>query len=194
MPAFTSGSGDNGMKHAMVSLSGTTLSVHTELTPTVPLTLLSGHGIDYTPAKFDVLENTFFNAQYGWIPAGFISLPANRTLWIERTGATQPAGSSFATYEGGNLAEGMAAWNMQAIHAVDGDLWQWDGMMQHDYYTADLAGAYAMHFNVYVGDLAGQPDPTYTPASTHFAFTVVPEPASGVLASLAMLGFATRKR
>ena len=137
MPPMTSGSGDAGMKHAGVGLSDTVLTVHYDATPAVPLTMTSGHGVDYTPGKFDVLEDVYFNAQYGWLPNGFISLPTDRALWIERTSATQPADSTFKVYEAGNgmnnvSGEGMMNWTMNEIHAANDDIWQWDGVMQHE--------------------------------------------------------------
>lgn len=41
---------------------------------------------------------------------------------------------------------------MNEIYTHDGFRWQWDRAMQHDYYTANKAGSYAMEFKVYVGD------------------------------------------
>ncbi len=199
MPPMTSGSGDAGMKHAGVGLSGTVLTVHYDATPAVPLTMTSGHGADYTPGKFEVLEGVYFNAQYGWLPNGFISLPADRAIWIERTNATQPVGSTFKVYEAGNgmsnvPGEGMMNWTMNEIHAANGDIWQWDGVMQHDYYTADMTGSYSMSFDVYVGDLAGVADAAFTPASTTFEFSVVPEPTTFALAMLGVVGIVARRR
>lgn len=198
MPPMTSGSGDGGMKHAGIGQTGTVLTVHYDATPVVPLTMISGHGVDYTPDKFDVLEDVYFNAQYGWLPDGFISLPADLAIWIERTGATQPAGSTFKVYEAGNgmmiPGEGMMNWTMNESYAANGDRWQWDGVMQHDYYTADLAGSYTMSFDVYVGDFSGVPDVSFTPVSTTFAFTVVPEPTTLAIALLGIVGIVVRRR
>ena len=200
MPPMTSGSGDAGMKHAGIHLHDVDneLEIHYDATPEVPLTMMSGHGADYTPSKFDVLEDVYFNAQYGWLPNGFISLPADRAIWIERTGATQPAGSTFRVYEAGNgmmiPGEGMMNWTMDEIHAANGDIWQWDGVMQHDYYTADMPGSYSMSFDVYVGDLSGVADTAFAPTSTIFEFSVVPEPTTFALAMLGIAGIVVRLR
>lgn len=194
MPPATSGSGDAGMKHAGVSLSGTTLAINLTEPPASPVTMMSGHGTDFTPAKFDVLENVYFNAQHGWLPDGFFSLPAERSLWIERIGATQPASANFHVYEGGNGMEGMAAWTMNEIYIADGDKWQWDGIMQHDYFTADLPGNYSMSFQVYVGDQSGTQDTSFTPAEATFHFRVVPEPFSVVPLLLGTLGWIMKRR
>ena len=193
-PPMTSGSGQNGMKHAGIQLSGNALSVHYDPLPPVPVTMTSGYGEDYTPAKFDVLEEKYFNAQYGWLPNGFLNLDSDQALWIERTAATTPAGATFRVYEGGNMTEGMAAWTMNEIYAADGDRWQWDAKMQHDYYTADLPGSYSMSFDIFVGDLVGNPLTQFTPTSTTFEFSVVPEPTTMALAVMGILGFVARRR
>ncbi len=197
MPGMTNGDGtsaNNGMKHANVSLTGTTLSVHIDEPPQTPVTMMSGFGVDYTPDKFNVLEDVFFNAQYGWLPEGFISLPAGSNIWLKRTAATQPVGSAFDVYEGGNMTEGMAAWTMNPIYTHDGFIWRWDGMMQHDYYTADRVGQYSMSFEVYVGDSAGVPVAGYTSGSATLQFTAAPEPTGCVLALLGVGLLAARRR
>ncbi|MEO2048899.1 MAG: PEP-CTERM sorting domain-containing protein [Pirellulales bacterium] len=198
MPGMTSGIGDNGMKHAGIGLTGTVFTVHYDATPAVPLSMISGHGADYTPDKFQVLEDVYFNAQYGWVPDGFISLPADRFIWIERTGTIQPANSMFKVYEAGNGSmipgEGMMNWTMNEIYSSNGEIWQWDGVMQHDYYTADIPGSYSMSFDVYLGDFSGVQDVSFTPVSTTFEFVVVPEPTTIALAILGIVVMVVRRR
>lgn len=194
MPGMTSGSGDNGMKHAGIGLSGATLSVSIADPPIAPVTMTSGFGVDYTPNKFDVLEDVHFNAQHGWLPNGFISLPAERAIWIERSGVTQPAGSTFKIYEGGNMTEGMGTWTMNEIYSSNGFKWQWDAAMQHDYYTADQLGNYSLSFNVYVGDLSGVADTNFTPTTAVFEFVVVPEPSALGLVILGAMGLFMKRR
>jgi len=185
-PGMTSGTGDIGMKHAAVSQVDTALNVHIEeppadVAPATPVVMMSTFGVDYTPAKFDVLEDRFFNAQYGWNPSGYFSLPAGSSIWIERTGVTQPAGSTFKVYEAGMGTE-MPVWTMNEIYSNNGFRWQWDdGLMQHDFYVADMLGSYSMSFNVYLGDSAGEPWPGYSSASATFEFLAVPEPATLLL-------------
>ena len=193
-PPNTSGSGDAGMKHAAVTFSDSAVGVSIAATPSSPVVMTDdGFGKDFTAPKFDVLEDVYYNAQHGWNPDAFLSLPAEHSLWIKRTGATQPAGSTFKVYEGGNMiAETMGDWSMTEIYAADGDIWQWDAVMQHDYFTADIPGAYSMSFEVYVGDSSGVADTAYTPATATFAFSVVPEPSTLVLALLASFGLVRR--
>lgn len=194
MPGMTGGSGDNGMKHALVSQAGSTLSVHIDTPPATPVVMMSGASQDYTPSKFDVLEDVHFNAQYGWLPDGFVSLPAERSIWIERTSATQPAGSAFKVFEAGNGMEGMAAWSMNEIYSHDGFRWQWDGVMQHDYYTASRPGDYEMAFTIYVGDASGIPDPNYVAASAALQFRAIPEPATFGVALWGLMWASALKR
>ncbi len=208
MPGMTSGSGSNGMKHVLLSQpgGGPALAVHVSDPPPTPVVMMSGHGTDYTytpmggeafpdPGKFDVLEDVYFNAQHGWLPDGPFNLPSGGLIWIERTAATQPAGSEFRVYEGGNGAEGMGAWSMEEVYAADGDRWQWDGAMQHDYFTADRVGDYSMSFDIYVGDATGAPISGIASTSTTLSFRVVPEPASAGLVVLgAAVVFGRRRR
>lgn len=198
MPPDTNGSGNptnNGMKHANVTLSGTVVSVDINTPPTSPVTMTSGFGVDYTPGKFDVLEDVYFNAQHGWLPNGFfITLPAGGSIWIKRTGVTQPMGSTFKVYEGGNAIEGMPAWSMNEIYLSDGDIWQWDGAMHHDYYTADLPGDYSMSFELYAGDSVGNAVIGYTADTATFEFTVIPEPTSIALILIGASGLFIRRR
>jgi hypothetical protein len=192
MPMMTNGDGNmahNGMKHANISLTDMTLAARIADPPPTPVTMMSGFGVDYTPAKFDVLENVYFNAQHGWLPEGIFSPPAGGSIWIKRTAATQPAGSAFHVYEGGNGMEGMAAWTMNRIYDHDGYIWQWDGAMQHDYFTADRTGNYSMSFEVFVGDSTGTPLDGYTPATATFQFRAVPEPSSALLLLCGLVGF-----
>ncbi len=181
IPPLTNGDGNidnNGMKHANVALADGALSIHIGTPPVSPVTAVSGFGVDYTPDKFDVLEDTYFNAQHGWLPDGFFNeLPDAGLIWIKRTGVSQPPGATLKVYEGGNMMEGMEAWTMQEIYSVDGFAWPWDGLMQHDYFTADTPGNYSMSFEVYVGSPEGTPIEGFAPATTTFDFVVVPEPA-----------------
>lgn len=187
-PPMTNGGdvSNNGMRHLNVAISGSVLSIHSTSPPVTPLTMMSSHGIDYSPDKFNVLEDVYFNAQNGWLPDGlFTELPAEGAIWIKRTSASQPVGGRLRVFEGGNMTEGMDAWTMSELYAFDGATWRWDGAMQHDYYTADMPGAYAMSFEVYVGDGNGDPIAGYEPASTTVNFVAVPEPAALTLVGVA---------
>lgn len=197
MPPLTNGDGNvacNGMKHVNISLTDTVLSIHVDDPPPAPVTMASGFGVDYTPDKFNVLEDVYFNAQHGWLPDGIFSPPAGGSIWVRRVAATQPVGSTFRVYEGGNAMEGIGAWSMNEIYSHDDFIWQWDGAMQHDYFTANQAGDYSMTFEVYVGDSVGEAFSEYTPATTTFQFTAVPEPSAALLLLCGLLGFRRFRR
>ena len=187
MPGMTNGgdASNNGMKHVNISQAGTTLVIHIDSPPISPLIMRSSHGIDYAPDKFDVLEDVYLNAQYGWVSDGFFDLPTDGDIWIKRIAALQSAGASFKVFEAGNMMQGMDAWSMSEIFSVNGAISKWDGTMHHDYFTTDLPGTYSMSFEVYVGDSTGAPVPGFMPAFTTFDFIAVPEPAA---CSLALLG------
>ena len=192
-PGATSGSGDNGMKHSSVTMPGFVVGVSLPTSPASPVTMTDvGFGTNYPETRFDVLEDVYFNAQHGWVPDGFINLPVDRFFWIERIAVTQPAGSTFKVYEGGNMGD-MGTWTMNEVYTVQDPIWQWDGAMQHDYFTADKVGDYSMSFKVYVGDDLGVADTAYTSASTTFEFQVVPEPAGLALMLLATAALVTRR-
>lgn len=195
-PGQTSGSGDYGMKHAAVTLTGNTLGVTVPAPPASPV-VMTDHGFsnDYTAPKFSVLENVYYNAQHGWNADSFVTLPSDRFLWIERTGVTQPSGSTFQVYDGGNMiSETMDDWAMTQIYLTNGEIWQWDGDMQHDYFTADTVGSYSMSFKLYVGDASGVEDTSFYSSAATFEFSVVPEPSSLALSCFAALSWLRRSR
>ncbi|MCA9259263.1 MAG: PEP-CTERM sorting domain-containing protein [Planctomycetales bacterium] len=197
LPPFTNGDGDpyhNGMKHAMVSLTGQNLAIHVDAAPQEVVAMQSGFGVDFDPSKFDVLEDRYFNAQHGWLPDGQFVLEPNELVWIRRIEVEQPADSEFRIYEGGNGREGIGAWTMQQIYQQDGDAWQWDGAMQHDYFTADRPGEYRVTFEAYIGDDMGIAIPAYAPAQATFSFPAVPEPGSLALAALGVAQATLRRR
>ncbi|MCO6042572.1 hypothetical protein NG895_01500 [Aeoliella sp. ICT_H6.2] len=190
MPGMTNGDGNpanNGMKHILVSLDGTDLAVHVAEPPATPVTMMSGMGHDYA-MSFEVLENHYFNAQYGWLQELPIVPPAASDVWIKRTGATMPGGATFRVFEGG-MGMDMGSWTMNQIHTEAAEAWKWDRDMQHDLYVADLPGEYSMSFEVYLGDATtGEPLAGYGSATTTLYFTTpVPEPSCAALAGVAVL-------
>lgn len=198
MPGMTNGDGDpanNGMKHSLVAFGqgASEISVHAEEPPATPVTMASGFGVNYA-SEFDVLEDRYFNSQYGWLPGGILVPPAGSEVWIKRSGKTMPDGATLKVYEGGRGME-MASWTMDELYANDGDIWLWDRVMQHDLYVADKPGQYTMSFEVYFGDaVTGEPMLGYAPGAVTFAFNAVPSPTSLALLTLAPIVFAGRKR
>src|SRR5690606_30939868 len=77
------------MRHLLVSQTGHTVNVCYESSPysgqcgspTDDLVMLRYDEAYQPPA--DVLEGLFYNAQYGWLPDGFFSLPPGAGVYIE---------------------------------------------------------------------------------------------------------------
>lgn len=183
------------MKHVLVGLEGTQVTLHTSDSPPTPVTMTSSVGSDYA-APFDAVEYRFFNSQYGWLPEGILVLPAGAEIWMKRTGIASPGDATLAVYEGG-MGNTMATWTMRELYVSDGDIWKWDRLMQHDVYVADQPGDYAMSFEVYVGDaITGVALSQYGSAETTLSFrTPVPEPSTALLTlAAAMIAFAGWRR
>ena len=137
------------MKHIEVMLEDT--SIHLMLEDPGPLTLQS-YGEEYEgPAA--VLNGTAFNSQYGWMAGGFWTLPPGGTVWVEQIDATP----GLRCYE---------AMTFLPIFGTEGSspLWQWSGIMVHNWYAASVPGAYEATYRVFVADRKGIPLPDYMPA------------------------------
>ncbi|WP_197528838.1 PEP-CTERM sorting domain-containing protein [Aeoliella mucimassa] len=189
LPSATNGDGivaNNGMKHLSIDFDESSVTVHAA---TTMVTMMSGEGVDYTPDQFDVIENQYFNSQYGWNFDNIVVLPEDSAIWIRRMDQTTPAGATLRVYEGG-MGMGMANWTMQPLYLNDGDRWMWDGDMQHDMYVADMPGEYSMTYEVYLGDpTTGEALASYGSATTTIGWTVpVPEPGTAALLVLGIAG------
>ncbi|MEM8784111.1 MAG: hypothetical protein AAGE65_14840 [Planctomycetota bacterium] len=212
MPGMTQGPGGApGMIHTEVFLSGDTLEV--ELVggpgfsetddPMAGVVMRQGAGF---AAPFDVLNDKFFNGQYGWLPSSqpgneLQSLPIELVIGVELIGIDTDASGTLETYDGGN---GMqlrptdangdllpTLHTMQPLFTQIGDVWLWeDFVMQHNWYAATRPGDYRVTYEVFVSDRSGVRDLAYGSDTISLDFTVVPEPAallSGAGISLAML-------
>jgi MYXO-CTERM domain-containing protein len=174
------------MIHADVAFDGSALSVAYE--GTGPVSLLT-YGQSYAN-QFAVLDGTYYNAQIGWRPAGTISLPTDRFVWIEVL--DQSAG--LMTYEGGRM-NNMMAQTMNPLFGTGGSdtKWRWGGLMTHNWYAVTDPGDYSATYRVYLGDGNGAMDTAYAAAEVTFTWTAVPAPsAAGLLAFGGLV--ATRRR
>ncbi|MBK7403505.1 MAG: hypothetical protein IPJ41_02440 [Phycisphaerales bacterium] len=173
---------DGPMKHIMVGLDGQTLTAHMD-SPEERMPMLRYPGEQYT-APADVLDDSYYSSQYGWIPDGFIDLPAGAGVFISTLDATP----GLDVYEGG-MRSMIPMHTFAPILGTDGlgDPWQWDGTMTHNWYSAMQPGDYDAIYQVYLGDAAsGLPLDGYTPAEVSLHFSAVPAP--GAIALLAFAG------
>lgn len=132
------------MKHILVSQVGNQLVVGLEGDPLERLTMRRYDEMYDPPA--DVLNGKYYNGQYGWLANGFFNLPPGSAVWVRRE-AHSPA---LEAYE---------ALTFLPIFGTDGssEIWQWSGVMVHNWYAAVACGDYQASYTVYVGDAAGTP-------------------------------------
>lgn len=90
-----------------------------------------------------VLSGMGYNAQFGWLANGFVSIPGNAGVFV-RTVSTSPFLSVYS--ESG----------FQPILGL-GDVWQWNGTMVHNWYATEVQGEHRARYEVFVGDLTGTP-------------------------------------
>ncbi|MDF1809270.1 MAG: hypothetical protein P1U42_06205 [Phycisphaerales bacterium] len=94
----------------------------------------------------DVLNDMGYNAQFGWLANGFISLPPSSGIFV-RTISSSP---HLSVYEEGSFSEILGT-------GLSDEIWQWDGTMTHNWYATDVHGPHSARYEVFVGDLAGNP-------------------------------------
>ena len=172
---------DGMMKHIMVGLENQMIMVHVEGDPYESLEMLRYPGESYTPPA-DVLNEKFYNSQYGWMADGFIGLPSGAGVFV----SVVSSDAGLMVYEGGMRS--MKHMHTYApILGTDGSspFWLWGGTMVHNWYAADAPGAYSATYSVYVGDAAtGAPLDGYMPGQVTLYFHAVPAP--GTLGALAL--------
>ncbi|MEZ6165494.1 MAG: hypothetical protein R3B67_13795 [Phycisphaerales bacterium] len=153
-------------------------------------------------AGASVLNNTGYNAQFGWLANGFISIPPSSGIFVRHL-----AGSPHLSVH--------EETSFQPILGTDGssDVWQWDGTMTHNWYSTDTHVEHAVRYEVFVGDTLGNPLAGFTSSTIdlHFEYgpdlsgrigvrnggTVAapPTPTPGTLACLLTgMGFITKRR
>jgi len=151
------------MKHMMVGFDGEILEVHVD--GNVPRPALQNYDETYE-GDAAVLNDTWYNAQYGWLVDGFWTPPGDSLLWIEEMHATP----GLLTYSGGNM---MAPHSFDPIFGTDGSAMsiQWDGAMLHNWYAVTERGNYMARYHVYFGDEEGDPTPGFEPAEVTLEWT-----------------------
>ena len=132
------------MLHLLVSQNGQALDLDYETPVSGPVELFLYEGETYTGAA-SVLTGTYYTARFGWLADGFFDLPAGSGVFVE----------NLETSEGLSVYD---AFSFAPILGTGGssDVWQWGGMMTHNWYSADGPGVYSATYRVYLGNATTQ--------------------------------------
>lgn len=133
------------MSHLLVTLFDNEIYVTFE-TPAMATVEMQDVPGDFTGAA-SVLNNKHgYNGQFGWLANGFISLPPASGIFVR----TIEQSDHLTVFEESTF---------DPILGTRGssDVWQWDGTMTHNWYAASLHGPHSASYEVFVGDLAGNP-------------------------------------
>lgn len=161
------------MKHADITLVGTTLNVHVDTTVPVPLlrSLMAPDEFDAS-MPWAVLQEKAHNFQYGWNPSGFWAPPSGTAVWIEQLDVT--AGLEVYYVAGLPISA-----PYDPIFGTEGSStrWQWDGFMTHNAYAVlnPSESSYHATYKVYIGDQnTGEATSGYTGAVVQLDFIAEP--------------------
>lgn len=185
------------MSHLLITLFNNEIFLTFESPSTSTVTMQDNTG-DFT-AGASALNGSGYNGQFGWLANGFISLPPSSGIFV-RTLTSSP---HLRVYEETTFA---------SILGTDGsdDVWHWDGTMTHNWYATDTHGEHLARYEVFVGDLAGNPLDAYTSATIDLRFEygqdlsgrigtrgsglVAPTPTPGSLVTLSAALVGVRRR
>lgn len=167
-----------GMSHLLVSIFNQQVFVNFESPAMSTVELLEGTGSFDGPAS--ILNHTGHNAQFGWLANGFISLPPSSGVFVRLLGGS-PHLSVYSEF------------GFDPILGTDGSssIWQWDGTMVHNWYASDVkGGGHAVRYEVFVGDLSGNPLDGWTPGGVELNFAYGPDMSDrlGLLGGLGSAG------
>lgn len=186
------------MSHLLVTLFDNEIYLSFE-SPSMSTVTMQDNAGDFV-AGASVLNGHGYNGQFGWLANGFISLPPSSGIFV-RTLASSP---HLRVYEESTFA------SILGTDASD-KVWQWDGTMTHNWYATDTHGVHRARYEVFVGDLAGNPLDGYTSSTIELRFeygqdlsgrigalgsgfvSSVPAPGTITLMSAALIG-AKRRR
>ena len=185
------------MSHLLVTLFQNQIYVTFE-SPSMATVEMQDNAGDFV-GDASVLNNMGYNGQFGWLANGFISLPSSSGIFIRDLGHSP----QLDVFE---------AETFDPIFGTNGSstLWQWDGTMTHNWYASQVKGTHWANYEVFVGDLAGNPLDGYQSGFIGLNFTygqdlsgrigtlgspsVGTVPAPGSLSILAAAGFVACRR
>jgi hypothetical protein len=188
-----------GMSHILVTVFEQQVYLSFE-SPEMSTVELQNYDESYNGSA-SVLDNTGYNSQFGWLANGFISLPPASGIFV-RTLHSSPYLDVYS--ENG----------YDPILGIDGsnELWEWDGTMTHNWYSSRvMGGTHTALYEVFVGDLSGQPLAGYGAGQIQLSFTygddrgvmhygtgdvvgAVPAPSVGGVLVLGMIAGTRRRR
>lgn len=178
------------MTHLDISFDGTDLAVHIDESVATPMLRPLSPPDTFDPAEpWSVLADKAYNFQYGWNPSGFISLPDDAGVWIQRV--SQDDG--LETYARPPAAEPAYT----PLFESDGDRWQWTGAMTHNAYAVldPTQPSYEATYRVYIGDgETGEVLAGYGSDEVTLTFDATPVPEPSALVAFALLPLLMRRR
>ncbi|MEL7485471.1 MAG: hypothetical protein AAFN41_14100 [Planctomycetota bacterium] len=188
------------MLHLLIAQNGQSLELEFETTVTGPIPLTRTGDTYSGPGS--VLNGRGFNSQYGWLANGFFNLPFGSAVFVEADRVDR--GLAFHD-----------AFSFDPILTTSGSdpVWQWTGVMTHNWVSAVRPGVYEADLTVYVGDaITGAPLAGWTGASVTLAWELamdsigpfaavsaetvgpVPAPGAAVAMGLALVPLSRRRR
>lgn len=111
-----------------------------------------------------ILNDRGYNAQFGWLANGFISLPPSTGIFVRTTSISE----HLSVYEEGSYHSILGTDDSDAV-------WQWDGTMTHNWYATDVHGPHFASYEVFVGDLSGNPLEGFTSGFVDLNFQYGPD-------------------
>lgn len=172
------------MWHVMIDFDGTNVTVDAPENAE-PLEMLSD-GLSHT-APADVLDGQLYNDQYGWLANGIFTPPTDAAFWIIETAATP----GLHTFEGG-MRPMRPNHSYAPVFTDNTTPWMWGGTMTHNWYATETLGAQEATYEVYIGDLTGNPLPGFGSDTVTLRWNAVPTPGAAVL--LGALGLVSTRR
>ncbi|MBL4809126.1 MAG: hypothetical protein JKY43_03590 [Phycisphaerales bacterium] len=150
------------MSHLLVSIFDQQVYVTFESPAMSTVEMLEGSGAFSGSAS--VLDGIGHNSQFGWLANGFISLPPNSGVFVRTLGGSE----HLSVY---------SEFGYDPILGTDGSdsVWQWDGSMIHNWYASDVKGPHSVRYEVFVGDLLGNPLDGWSGGDVELNFTYGPD-------------------
>ncbi len=201
-PAMADPSLGGPMSHLLVSVFQQQVFLSFESPSMSTVVMQDGDGFG---GDAGVLNGTGYNAQFGWLANGFVSIPPGSGVFVREIGGS-PWLSVYSEF------------GFDPILGTAGSdpVWQWNGTMTHNWYATEVHGRHEVTYEVFVGDAGGNPLAGWTPGEITLAFeygrerpvlgvggsidlgawgaSTRPTPAAGPLAALAVGGLVSTRR